>query len=108
MSGGDVIAFSHSRGRTNYRPSELAFLDSREETSLFLHHSSGSKLGADTRDVLEDGIACCFIHLDVVYDLWKWGFVFRSARIHLVVRTRVDLRCCGFTVDRSRKVDLRE
>ena len=71
MSGGDVIAFSHARGGAHYRTSELAFLDSWEETSLFFHHRPSSKFGADSRNLLEDLIAHGLVHLGMIHEVWE-------------------------------------
>jgi len=92
MSGSDVIAFSHTRGRTDYWTSEFAFLDSREETSLFLHHCPSSEFRANTRDVLEDGFARSVIHLNVVHEVWKWGSNSGSACVDLAVWPGADPR----------------
>ena len=69
MSGSDVIAFSHARGGTDDRAPELAFLNNREEASLFLDHSSSSELRADTRNVLENSLARGVVHLNVVHEV---------------------------------------
>ena len=57
---------------------------------------------------VEDSNARGVVHLDMVHQVWEWGFIFRSARVNLIVGPSVGLRCCGFTVCPAWEIDFRE
>lgn len=108
MSGGDVITFCHTRGWTHYRASKPAFLDSWQETSLFLHHGPSSEFRAYGRDLLKDSLARGVIYLGVVHKVWEWGFILRAACVNLVVGSCANLWRCESIVSLAREAYPRE